>query len=213
MSEPLAGLPGNELVVRRPRSSRKYLLTRAVKALVLAGIVAAVEVAIEPHMIVIFAYLIGLVAVGNVVAYALGGRSRTALTSEGIEVRRYGRRVIPWSEVRAFRVRGLDHPDLLPPDPRSARQVEPRKLVPSSDLNRWGPSPYPSPQAGEYGIFPVASLAVRTRARRVTVEVVRTNGRPVVLPAPIVAGPQGDSEFSDQVRQMEQWRQHWAGGH
>lgn len=201
MSEPVPGLPGSELVFRRPRSSRKYLLTRAAKALLVAGIVAAVEVAIQPHMIVIFAYLIGLVAVGNVAAYALGGLSRTALTSEGIEVRRYARRVIPWSEVRAFRVRGRGQPELLSPDPNLARQAEPRIL----------PAGLGDLAVAEWELLG-ADRSLRKRARRVTVEVVRTNGRPVVLPAPIVAGPQGDSGFSDKVRQMEQWRQHLVGG-
>jgi hypothetical protein len=196
MSEPVPGLPGSELVFRRPRSSRKHLLTRAVTALVFAGIVAAAEKAMQPHMIVIFAYLIGLVAVGNAAAYALGGRSRTVLTSEGIEVRRYVRRVIPWSEVRAFRVRGPDLPGLLSPDPGSARQIEPRIRESITDLD-----------LGDLAL----NFPMRT-PRRVTVEVVRTNGRPVVLPAPIVAGPQGDSEFGHKVRQIEQWRQYWASG-
>ena len=198
MSEPVPGLPGNELVFKRPRSSRKYLLTRAVTALVLAVLVV-VAGDLQPHVQVIAGYLIGLVAVGNAAAYALGGLFRTVLTNEGIEVRGYAHRVIPWSEVRAFRVRGLDRPELLQPDSGSAGEIGPRRLVAGS-----GPSWAPQWDR-------TALRSQRTRPRRVTVEVVRTNGRRVVLPAPIVAGPDGDSEFSDKVRQMEQWRQQWAG--
>jgi hypothetical protein len=199
MSEPVPGLPGNELVFRRSRSSRKYLLTRAVSALILAGIVAAVGVSLQPHILVIAAYLIGLVAVGNAAAYAVQGLVRTALTNEGIEVRGYVRRVIPWSEVRAFRVRGLDQPELLAPDPGSASQAEPRRLVASSRMSRM-------PEWDRQ-----ADRSRRARSRRVRVEVMRTTGRPVTLPAPIVAGPEGDPDFPDKVRQLEQWRQQCTG--
>ena len=198
MSAPVPGLPGNELVFKRSRSSRKYLLNRAITAFVLAVLVALVGEFLQPHLLVIAGYLIGLFAVGNAAAYVLDGLYRTALTNEGIEVRGYVRRVIPWSDVSAFRVRGLDQPELLSPDPGSA-SPEPRRLVAGSGLNRRPQWDVP------------ADRRPRTRNRRVTVEVVRANGRRVVLPAPIVAGPHGDSEFPDKVRQMEQWRQQWTG--
>ena len=73
MSEPVPGLPGSELVFKRPRSSRKYLLSRAVTALVFAGLAAVVGEFLQPHALVIAAYLIGLVAAANAAAYALGG--------------------------------------------------------------------------------------------------------------------------------------------
>jgi hypothetical protein len=33
----------------------------------------------------------------------------------------------------------------------------------------------------------------------------------VTLPVPIVTGPEGDSDFPDKVRQLEQWRQQYTG--
>jgi len=199
MSEPVPVLPGNELIFKRSRSSRKYLMTRAVSGLILAGIVAAAGVSLRPHILVIAAYLIGLVAAGNAAVYAVQGLFRTAVTNQGIEVRGYVRRVIPWSEVRAFRVKGLDQAELLPPDPESASQAGPRRLVASSGVSRM-------PEWDRQ-----ANRSPRTGSGRVTVQVVRTTGRPVTLPAPIVAGPVGDSEFPDKVRQLEHWRQQCTG--
>jgi hypothetical protein len=198
MSEPVPGLPGNEVIFRRSRGSRKYLLTRAVTALIFAGIVAALTESLQPHTLVITAYLIGAVAVGYAAAYAVQGRFRTVLTNEGIEVRGYARRVIPWSEVRAFRIRT---PEEISPGPGSASQIEPGRLVASSSSGLIRAPGSDRRVAGR-----------SRRARRVSVEVVRANGRPVVLPVPIVAGPEGDPEFPGKVRQMEQWRQHYAAG-
>lgn len=199
MSETMLGVPGQKLVLKRSRRSRKYLLTRAVTALIFAGLIAAVAESLGAPILVSAAYLVGLYAAGNAAAYALQGRFSTVLTYEGIEVRSYFRRVIPWSDVRAFRVRGLDQPELLSPDPGSAREEEPRRLAASAGMNRLPAWDRP------------ADRSQRTPSGRVTVEVVRRRGRRLVLPAPIVAGPQGDSEFSDKIRQMEQWRQHYAG--
>ncbi len=199
MPEPVPGLPGSELVFKRPPGSRKYLLRRAVTAMIFACLAVVVGETLQPHLLVFAGYLIAVFAAGNAAAYALDGMFRTVVTNEGIEVRGYVRRVIPWSEVRAFRVRGLDRADLLPPDPGSADQLEPRRVVAGPGLRHMPQWDRP------------ADRSSRTRPSRVTVEVVRTNGRRVVLPAPIVAGPEGDSEFSDKVRQLEQWRQHSAG--
>jgi hypothetical protein len=46
---------------------------------------------------------------------------------------------------------------------------------------------------------------------RVSIAVIRTHGRPVRLPAPVVAGEEGDYHFTDDLRQLEQWRQHYGG--
>jgi hypothetical protein len=199
MPEPVPGLPGNELVFKRPPSSRKYLLRRAATAMIFACLAVVVGETLQPHLLVIAGYLIALVAVGNAAAYALEGVFRTVVTNEGLEVRGYVHRMIPWSEVRAFRVRGLDQADLLPPDQSSGSELEPRRLVAGTGLRH-------APQWDR-----PADRSSRTSTSRVTVEVVRTNGRRVVLPAPIVAGPDGDSEFADKVRQLEQWRQQSAG--
>jgi hypothetical protein len=197
--EPVPGLPGSELVFKRPPSGRTYLLKRAVTAMIFACLAVLVGESLQPHVLVFAGYVLGLVAVGNAAAYALEGLFRTVVTSEGIEVRGYVHRVIPWSEVRAFRVRGLNQAGILPPDRGSANESQPRRLVAGPGLRR-------TPQWDR-----PADRGSRTRPSRVTVEVVRTNGRRVVLPAPIVAGPHGDSEFADKVRQLEQWRQHSAG--
>jgi hypothetical protein len=126
---------------------------------------------------------------------------RTVLRPDGISARGYVRRTIPWSQIAGFEVRGLDAQQLLPGGPAdsAAEAAEARRLV-----------------AG-YGIrqAPVWSGAPDRRTRppmvRASIAVLRAQGRPVRLPAPVVAGEEGDDHFTDDLRQLEQWRQHYGG--
>ena len=195
MSGHVPDLPGTEVVFRRDRAERRPLLRRAVIAVVFGGLAAAAGAALGPPMFVI-AGLLGLCAAGFAAAFAWEGTFRTVLRSDGIHIRRYVTRVIPWSDVAGFRVHGHGDDGGVQPDPGAD---------PDARLS--------GPQLGFRG--PVWSHAPDERRRRasgrVTVAVVRANGRPVVLPAPVVSGDQGDYLFTEKVRQLDQWRQHYGG--
>jgi hypothetical protein len=118
------------------------------------------------------------------------------LRPDGIHVRRYVSRVIPWSEVAGFRVHGHGEAQPVQADPGGDQDALPLR-----------------PQLGFRG--PVFGHAPDEHSRppsgRVTVAVVRAHGRPVVLPAPVVNGEQGDPLFTDKVRQLDQWRRQYGG--
>lgn len=64
---------------------------------------------------------------------------------------------------------------------------------------RWGPR---SDDADEW--------PQTVSSRRLTVRVIRTSGRQLVLPAPVVTGLVADCEFNDKVRQLQQWRKQYG---
>jgi len=193
-------MPGNEIVFRRARPARRRLLKRSVTALVVAILAAAVGTKLGSLFFVI-AGVSGLAGVGRGAAHVVQSSFRTVLGPDGISARGYIRRTIPWSQITGFQVRGLDAQQPVPGEQAdsAAEVAEPRRLV-----------------AG-YGIrqAPVWSGAPDRRTRppmaRASVAVLRTHGRPVRLPAPVVAGEEGDDHFTDDLRQLEQCRQHYGG--
>jgi hypothetical protein len=196
MVAPVPDLPGQELVFGRDRKARMPLLRRGVTTLVFAGLAAAAAAWFGPPMLVI-AGLLGLGAVGCAAAYVWEGTFRTVLRPDGIHIRRYARRFIPWSDVACFRVRRHGQLDSAPGDPRTEHTDQPRALqMGQRNMPEWDRPPDENR---------------RRPSGHVTVEVVRANGRRLLLPAPVVSGPEGDYQFNDKVRQLEQWRQHYAG--
>lgn len=199
MTTPVPDMPGSQLVFRRDRQVRLPLLRRGVTGVVFAGLAAAAAATkLGPPMLVI-AGVIGLAALGLITLYAWQGMFRTVVTPRGIELHGYVRHFVPWSEVAGFRVR---HTRSEARDdgagPSECLQAGPSAKIQVFHASVRGPEP----------VLPAG--AHETRSPTVTVQVVRTSGRRLVLPAPVVSGPVGDSQFSDEVSQLEQWRQRYG---
>jgi hypothetical protein len=195
-------MPGNEVVFRRARSALRPLLRRCMTALIFAILAGAVGTALGSAFFVI-AGLLGLAGVGWAAAYVVQSSFRTVLRPDGISARGYVRRTIPWSEIAGFQVRGPDAQQLVTGDSvgSAADVAGPRRLVAGA--------------GGRAPVFTSRSGAPDRRTRpptaRASIAVLRTHGRPVRLPAPVVAGEEGDEHFADDLRQLDQWRQHYGG--
>jgi hypothetical protein len=200
MTSQVPDMPGNEVVFRRARSALRPLLRRSKTALVFAILAGAVGTALGSPFFVI-AGLLGLAGVGWAAAYVVQSSFRTVLRPDGISARGYVRRTIPWSQIAGFQVHGLDTRQLVTGDSvdSAADVAGPRRLVAGAGVWR----------------TPVWSGAPDRRTRqptaRASIAVLRTHRRPVRLPAPVVAGEEGDDHFTDDLRQLEQWRQHYGG--
>jgi hypothetical protein len=158
-----------------------------------------VGVALGPAFFVI-AGLLGLAGVAWAAAYAVEGSFRTVLRPDGILAQGFVRRTIPWSEISGFQVRG-----------QRAQQAG----TSESGVSPAGGAGLRRPVEGYGRRGPGWSGAPDPRTRpptaRMSIAVIRTHGRPVRLPAPVVAGEEGDYHFTDDARQLEQWRQHYGG--
>jgi hypothetical protein len=179
------GLPGQDVVFSLKRGFRKPLVLRGAFALVIGGLAAAAAVVLGPPMYVL-AGLCGLFAVESGVVYVWRGRFRTVLAADGIHIRGYFNHFVPWSAIAGFTV--------------GSREA-------SQSLEGGSNEEYPTWVRGR-------EITMRRSgpvSLRLTVQVVRTNGRRVAMRAPVVTGWQGDAEFDDKVRLMEQWRQHYVG--
>jgi len=181
------GLPGSEVVFSRDRAGRLPLLRRAATAVVFAGLAAAAGAKLGAPMFII-AGVIGLGAAGCVVAYAWQGRFRTVLTPDGIQLHGYVRHYIPWHEVAGFRVsHGQAGAESGQGEGDPSQHIDAsRPRLPDGGRQTGPPRPH------------------------VTVQVLRTGRRRLVLPAPSVNGPAGDYRFTDSVRQLEEWRRHYG---
>jgi hypothetical protein len=200
VSPQVPDMPGNEVVFRRTGSARRRLLRRSVTALVIAILAGAVGTKLGSLFFVV-AGLSGLAGVGWAASYVVESSFRTILRPDGISARGYVRRTILWSQIAGFEVRGSAAQQVAPGEPAASQAdvAEPRRL-----LAGYGPRQ-----------SPVWSGAPDRRTRpstaRASIAVLRTHGRPVRLPAPVVAGEEGDDHFTDDLRQLEQWRQHYGG--
>lgn len=190
MTAPTPDMSGRDVVFTLDRGFRKPLVQRGVFALVLAGLAAAAGTVLGTPMFIVAA-LCGLAAAGYAVAYAWQGRFRTALTPEGIRARGYVNHFVPWPAVAGFTVR---------------RHGAAAALADGS-----GESPAPPME-----VFRATRGVGRNVTRSgppsllVSVQVVRTNGHRLKLPAPAVTGWQSDADFDDKVRLMEQWRRQYG---
>ncbi len=187
------GLPGNEVVFSRDRATRLPLLRRAVAAVFFAGLAAAASTLLGPPMFIV-AGVLGLGALGGAVSYAWKGRFRTVLTPQGIELHGYVRHFIPWHEVAGFRVKHGQE------GARSGQdEVDPAEQV--EIFNLWLRKP---------GLVPYGGHQTAPPRPHVTVQVVRSSGQRMVLPAPVVSGPAGDPQLGDKLSQLEAWRQRYG---
>jgi hypothetical protein len=207
MLPPVPDMPDNEVVFRRARSARRRLLRRSVTALTVAILAGAVGTVLGSLFFVI-AVLFGLAGVGWAAAYVVQSSFRTVLRPDGISARGYVRRTIPWSEIAGFQVRGPDVQQLVPGEPAAsaADGAEPRRLVAGAGLRQ-----RPVEPVRYFSRSGAPDRRTRPPTARATIAVLRTHGRPVRLPAPVVAGEEGDDHFTDDVRKLEQWRQHYGG--
>jgi hypothetical protein len=125
----------------------------------------------------------------SAVAYVWRGRFRTVLNPQGIRVRGYFNRFIPWSAVTGFRVRSQGPARSSLDDDRAA-------------------GPITVSRAGIRGQRMVEDR--RPPKVRVVVQVVRVNGHRVTLRAPVVTGWSSDSDFDDKVRLMQEWQHRYG---
>jgi len=162
---------------------RRPYLARFVKYVLVTAAFAAIGT------IASFGYMIGsmtaVVAAGYGVSYAWRGRFQTTVTPSGIEIRRYGNRIVPWSAVRAIEVGGYGAASLRPPAVR-------RRGRPRSAGSFWGSMSGPPD-------------------RLATVTVVCLDNRRILLPAPRVTAWASDPSFTDKARELQRLCELYAG--
>lgn len=197
-------LPGNDAVFRRSRGARRGLLQRGSTALAFAVVAVLIGLRLGTPMFVI-AGVLALAAAGCGAAYALEGTFRTIVGQHGISTRGYIRRTIPWSEVAGFRVHGQESPPAASAGGADGGAPEqdalPRRPVAGAGLRGvpvWSGDP---------------GRRTRVRFPRLSIDVVRTHGRRVRLPAPVVAGEAGDYHFTDDLRELERCREQYGLQH
>jgi hypothetical protein len=185
-------LATGEITFTLPRGYRAPLVRRGVIAAVVAGIAAFLGSSgfVSPAAWTVAA-VFGTVAVWQAVLYLWRGRFRTRLSAQGIEVRGYVERFIPWSEVTGIEVGGCPMPD-----------SEPAPVT---------GTPWNSPAARPWSRTVVNSEG-GYRARLATVRVTRHRGRSVLLRAPLVTSWQGDPEFENKARLICQWWRDYGQG-
>jgi Bacterial PH domain len=118
-------------------------------------------------------------AAGSLAVCAWRGHLRTRLTPQGIEVRRYHRKLVPWQDIRNIETISYSHVGDVPVANPRTRIASPRGRGPNT----------------------VAA-----------VQIVRTSGHRIRLPAPLVTRSQDDTEFTNKVQLIkERWQQAVAG--
>jgi hypothetical protein len=199
MMTPVPDMPGSQPVFRRDRQVRLPLLRSGVTGVVFAGVAAAAAATKLGPLMLVIAGVIGLAALGLIHVVRVAGdvpdRTYTA-----------------WH--RASRLRASFHPvgrscripSAARPGGSPRRRCRPVRAPPDRPSDRI--QVFRASARGPEPVLPAG--AHESRSPTVTVQLVRTSGRRLVLPAPVVSGPVGDSQFSDEVSQLEQWRQRYG---
>lgn len=181
--------PTGEIVFRLDRGFRKRLAMRGVMLLVVSGLLASTQSFLGIPALVL-AGVFGAAAVGCAVGYVWRGRFRTVLTPQGIHIRGYFNRFVPWADVAGFQVRSHgparssleDGATGSSWDSAAGRSLTGQRIIP----DRRPPNVH------------------------VAVQVVRVKGHRLTLRAPQVTGWSSDSEFDDKVRLMQHWQRQYG---
>ncbi len=138
------------------------------------------------------AFVFGALALFFGVSYLWRGRFRTRVTSRGIEIHGYFNHFVPWDQVRDIEVTafGSDRMGLG---------------------EQFGTTQYA--RASVQGLASDKLPAVgRGMSRLASISVVRSDGRTVMLRAPLVSGWAPDPDFDDKARELEQLCTRYARG-
>jgi hypothetical protein len=177
------GPPSTPVVFRPAPGYRRPFLARFIQYVVVTAAFMIIG------RVAVIGYYVGsiaaAVAVSHGISYLWRGRFATVVTPAGIEIRRYGNRVVPWSSVRAIEIGGY-----------GAASV---RL--SQGYRRRGMKP-PTPAWGRTSGAP-AQLA--------TVAVVRFDNKRIVLPAPLVTAWASDPTFTEKAKQLQHLCDQYAG--
>jgi len=186
-------LAGQDVEYRLSREFRRPVLSRLIVSLIVTAAMASLLATPLYTLAYFVGSIFGAVAIWSAVAYLWRSRFRTTVTARGIEMRGYFNHFVPWDQVRGIEVGGYG--------PRNLRLDDTfRPRVPVS--RRVNYRSYRSPNARS---------ASGKLARLATIKVVRTNGRMLLLRAPIVTGWASDPYFSDKARQLQQLVNLYAG--
>ncbi len=162
---------------RLGRGYRARPLTQGCIALVLAAALYAAGLhtpALQWLAVFPLAY-----AAGSFAIYTQRRWLSTRLTPQGIEIRRYRRRLVPWQAIKNIETISYDRVADVPVANVRTRIESPRGRGP------------------------------RTVA---AVQIVRTSGHRIQLPAPLVTSSQADPDFNDKVRLIKaHWQQTVTG--
>jgi hypothetical protein len=181
-------LAGQKVEYRLSRQYRQPVLSRFIISAILAAVLLGAGSALA--FTYFFGSIAGAVAVCNGVAYLWRGRFRTTVTGRGIEVRGYFNHFVPWDQVRGIEIGGYGSPHMRLDDTfRSPVRVSRRY---------------------SYGGSNARSMSGKM-ARLATLKIIRTNGRKLLLRAPIVTGWASDPYFNDKAKQLQQLCTSYAG--
>jgi hypothetical protein len=163
---------------RRPLAGRLILLLPVAAVTLTVGYLDGHAV-----MTLVFGWLVAPFAAVNLILYFWRGRFLTRVTSEGILVRGYFSRFVPWREVGHLEIHGLQAPMRLGANFRPSYlgyflgEGAPERVV--CDSSPWG-----------------------QRSRLATITVVRTNGAKVLLRAPLVTDWAPDHLFAEKAAEL-----------
>jgi hypothetical protein len=192
---------GQDVIFTLEPGYRAPFLRRAVTMLIgaaLFGFVAANTKFLVAAWALTVAF--GLAGVIYLARYLWSARFRTRLCPEGIEARGYFDHFVRWSDVTGIEASGYALP--------GRRPLAGPYVTPSGGVN----AGYDTVRAGS-GQFRRArrqgSMA-GVRAKLDTVRITRSQGRGLVLRAPVVTAWQSDPQFENKVRLIHQWWQTYS---